>query len=83
MQAAAGYVGELEVEEDEEALPLCHLVMFVALRASEMSDPELNSDSTGVGALGCLCASASLLIRSSSVNEPVSAWRSEPEREYN
>ena len=32
----------------------------------EMSDPESNSDSTGVGALGCLCASASLLIRSSS-----------------
>ena len=33
----------------------------------EMSDPESNSDSIGVGgALGCLCASASLLIRSSS-----------------
>jgi len=32
----------------------------------EMSDPESNTDSTGVSALGCLCASASLLIRSSS-----------------
>ena len=32
----------------------------------EMSDPESNSDSIGVGALGCLCASAKLLIRSSS-----------------
>ena len=32
----------------------------------EISDPESKSDSTGVGALGCLCASASLLIRSSS-----------------
>jgi hypothetical protein len=32
----------------------------------KMSDPELNSDSTGVGAIGCLGASASLLIRSSS-----------------
>jgi hypothetical protein len=32
----------------------------------EMSDPELKSGSTGVGTLGCLCASASLLIRSSS-----------------
>ena len=32
----------------------------------EISDPESNSDSTGVGTLGCLGASASLLIRSSS-----------------
>jgi hypothetical protein len=83
MQAAAESVRELEVGEDEEALPSCHLVMFVAMRVCgsclnpshpslrclivlEMSDPESNSDSTGVGALGCLCASASLLIISSS-----------------
>src|SRR6267154_3427020 len=31
-----------------------------------MSDPKSNSDFTEVGALGCLCASAGLLIRSSS-----------------
>src|SRR6267154_2637069 len=29
-----------------------------------MSDPKLNSDFTEVGALGCLCALAGLLIRS-------------------
>jgi hypothetical protein len=32
----------------------------------EISDPESNSDSTGVGALGCLCASAKLFMRSTS-----------------
>ena len=31
---AAVSVGELKVGEDEEALPSCHLVMFVALLAS-------------------------------------------------
>jgi hypothetical protein len=34
MQAVAESVGELEVGEDEEALPSCYLVMFVALLAS-------------------------------------------------
>ena len=33
MQVAAGSVGELEVGEDEEDLPLCRLVMLVALLA--------------------------------------------------
>ena len=33
-QAVAGSVAELEVGGDEEALPSCHLVMFVALLAS-------------------------------------------------
>jgi len=37
MQAAAECVGELEVEEDEEALPSCHLVMFVATGVGAMS----------------------------------------------
>jgi hypothetical protein len=55
MQAAAGSVGELEVGEDEEDL-LSYLSLS-CLIVLEMSDPESNSDSTGVGALGCLCAS--------------------------
>jgi hypothetical protein len=32
MQTAAESVRELEVREDEEALPSCNLVMFVAMR---------------------------------------------------
>lgn len=46
-------------------LILSHLSLR-RLIAVEVSDPESNNDSSGVGALARLCASANLLIKSSS-----------------